>query len=292
MRRTNRVKAGTILAVAILLSGVASLAAQDRQAGPSTPPAAQDTIPDKSYKSWSPMPIVMYDTDIGFGFGGKVKFVDFLKMKESFDLIVFQATKDKKWTENWYVFTFSIPDIEIRQGKRYGLSFDLKAEYDKYLHYSYYGLGSGSSKDDETIFAHGMKSLQFMFGMGISPTVRGRGGLHLEVARIFRRDPGAAVHGRPPEVRQAVRPLRDDLRPVRHVGQPDPPDPGHPRSLPERHGHRLGGRQVQPPDPRFPQLQARLRREGRLRLAGPLPVRHRATRSPISTTRRSAAGRS
>ena len=131
---------------------------------------AQDTIPDRSYKSWSPMPIVMYDSDIGFGFGGKVKFVDFLKAKESFDLILFQATKDKKWMENWYVFTFSIPDFEIRQGRRYGLSFDLKAEYDKYLHFSYYGLGRGSSKDDETIFAHAMKSIQFTFGMGISPT--------------------------------------------------------------------------------------------------------------------------
>ena len=167
-------KALRISCPAICLLFVFSLAAAAGQEVTETAKAketksAQDTIPDKSYKSWSPMPIVMYDTDIGFGFGGKVKFVDFLKMKESFDLIVFQATKDKKWTENWYVFTFSIPDIEIRQGKRYGLSFDLKAEYDKYLHYSYYGLGIDSSKDDETIFAHGMKSLQLLFGMGISP---------------------------------------------------------------------------------------------------------------------------
>jgi len=131
--------------------------------------AAQDTIPEKSYKSWSPMPIVMYDTDIGFGFGGKVKLVDFLKKKESFDLILFQALKNGGWTENWYVFTFSIPDFEIRQSRRYGSSFDVKAEYDKYLHYSFYGTGPGSSKDDETIFSHSMKSLQLTFGHGFSP---------------------------------------------------------------------------------------------------------------------------
>ena len=131
-----------VLAFVVLAFGPAGLAGQDAKTDQEAPPA-QDTIPDRSYKSWSPMPIVMYDTDIGFGFGGKVKFVDFLKMKESFDLIAFQATKDRKWMENWYVFTFSIPDIEIRQGKRYGLSFDLKAEYDKYQHYYYYGLGAG-----------------------------------------------------------------------------------------------------------------------------------------------------
>ncbi len=153
-----------VFVLALLAAGPALAAAQEQEGQP------PDTIPDRSYKSWSPMPIVMYDTDIGFGFGGKVKFVDFLKMKESFDLIAFQATKDGQWMENWYVFTFSIPDVEIRQGKRYGLSFDLKAEYDKYQHYYFYGLGPDSSKDDGTIFAHGMKSVAVTLGMGISPT--------------------------------------------------------------------------------------------------------------------------
>ena len=59
------------------------------------------------------MPILMYDNDIGFGYGGKVKFVDYLGKKESFDLILFNSSKG----ERWYVFTFSMPDLEIRQGK-------------------------------------------------------------------------------------------------------------------------------------------------------------------------------
>ena len=96
---THKYLLAFVLALSVLAFGPVGLAGQDAKTAQDTPPAqqpAQDTIPDRSYKSWSPMPIVMYDTDIGFGFGGKVKFVDFLKMKESFDLIVFQAIKDKQ----------------------------------------------------------------------------------------------------------------------------------------------------------------------------------------------------
>ena len=125
---------------------------------------AQD-IPDKSYKSCSPMPILMYDPDIGVGYGGKVKFVDFLKNKESFDLILFNSSEG----ERWYVFTFSIPDFEIRQGKTYKLSFDLKAEYDKYLNYVFYGTGPDTRAEDKTVFTHETKSLQFTFGRGVTP---------------------------------------------------------------------------------------------------------------------------
>ena len=50
--------------VALILAGSAAAYGQE--------------IPDKSYKSWSPMPILMFDNDIGVGYGGKIKFVDFL----------------------------------------------------------------------------------------------------------------------------------------------------------------------------------------------------------------------
>ena len=103
---------------------------------------AQAPPPPGSYRSFSPFPILMYDNDIGFGYGGRVKFVDYLKKRESLDLILFNSTKG----ERWYVFTFSVADPEIRQGKRYGLAFDLKAEYDKFLDYSYYGLGAATPR--------------------------------------------------------------------------------------------------------------------------------------------------
>jgi len=124
-------------------------------------------IPEKSYRSWSGLPIAMYDNDIGFGYGAKAKFIDFLKKKESFDIILFNSSKG----ERWYVFTFSIPDIEIRQGKTYPISFDLKAEYDKFLKYFYYGQGMGSREEDLTILTHETKQLYLTFGRGFSPTL-------------------------------------------------------------------------------------------------------------------------
>jgi outer membrane protein assembly factor BamA len=144
-------------------------------------PRSQETPPEpseaaESFRSFSPFPILMYDTDIGFGYGGRVKFVDYLSLKESFDLILFNSTKG----ERWFVFTFSIPDIEIRQGKTYGLSFDLKAEYDRFLSYSFYGLGPDAPRSDETVLTHETMSLPLTFGRGLTRR------LVVEAAYVFR----------------------------------------------------------------------------------------------------------
>ncbi len=119
----------------------------------------------KIKKSLSVFPILMYDTDIGVGYGGKAKFVHYFSRKESFDFIVFNSSKG----ERWYVFNFSIPDIEIRQGKVYSVSFDFKAEYDKFLKYSFYGIGADSSEDDETVYSFEKKEIQFKIGRGFTP---------------------------------------------------------------------------------------------------------------------------
>ena len=127
---------------------------------------AQETSAEQgAYRSFSPFPILMYDSDIGFGYGGRVKFVDYFKKKESLDLILFNSTKG----ERWYVFSFSIPDLERRQGKRYGLSFDLKAEYDKFLNYSFYGIGAGTPAANETVFTHETINVPLTFGRGLTP---------------------------------------------------------------------------------------------------------------------------
>ena len=158
--------------LAILLALLAAASVR-LSAGPA---AQEDRIPPGSYRSFSPFPIVMFDTDIGFGYGGRVKFIDYLGKKESFDLILFNSTKG----EHWYVFTFSIPDLEIRQGHRYGLSFDLKAEYDKYLSYSFYGIGPAAPEADRTIFAYETINVPLTFGRGLTPH------LVLEAAYAFR----------------------------------------------------------------------------------------------------------
>jgi outer membrane protein assembly factor BamA len=115
--------------------------------------------------SWSVFPFIMYDTDIGFGYGGKGKVVNLLKLRESFDLFLFNSTKG----ERTYEFIFSIPDVEIRQGTVYGLSFDLKAGYTKYLNQYYYGTGPDSSKDDLTHFTDEKKELLLTLGRGLTP---------------------------------------------------------------------------------------------------------------------------
>jgi len=161
---TRRAAGILILAFAgtALLPG--GLFAQETPAGPG------------GHRSFSPFPILMYDSDIGFGYGGRVKFVDYLKKRESLDLILFNSTKG----ERWYVFTFSIPDFEIRQGRRYGLSFDLKAEYDKFLNYSFYGLGAGTPEENETVLTHETMNLPLTFGRGLTPH------LVVEAAYVFR----------------------------------------------------------------------------------------------------------
>ena len=126
--------------------------------------AGTDESSSETKKSLSIFPFLMYDTDIGFGCGGKARLVNSLSVKESFDLTLFNSTKG----ERWYIFAFSIPDTEIRQGQRYSLSFDFSAEYDKYLNYYFYGIGADSSKEDQTEFTYEKKELFLRFGRGFS----------------------------------------------------------------------------------------------------------------------------
>ena len=126
--------------------------------------SANDKKAKDTEKSLSAFPILMYDTDIGVGYGGKAKFINYLSREESFDFILFNSTKG----ERWYVFTFAMPDIEIRQGRKYPFSFDLRAEYDRYKKYSFYGIGTDSHEEDQTEFILQKKELHLKFGRGIS----------------------------------------------------------------------------------------------------------------------------
>jgi outer membrane protein assembly factor BamA len=143
--------------------------------------AEEDSETDKNKSSMSIFPILMYDTDIGVGFGAKGKFVNFLKKKESFDLILFNSTKG----ERWYVFTFSIPDFEIRQGKAYPFSLDIKAEYDRFLVYYFYGFGPDSNLEDKTEFTNEKINLEITLGKGFSPQFILEGGYVLKNIRYY-----------------------------------------------------------------------------------------------------------
>lgn len=146
-------------------------------------PVLGETVADMTVeKSLSAFPILMYDTDIGVGYGGKAKFVNYLKRKESFDFILFNSTKG----ERWYVFTFAIPDFEVRQGKTYAFSLDIRAEYDKYLKYYFYGLGSNSEKADQTEFTFEKTELSVTLGRGFSPHFVLEAGYILKNVRYYK----------------------------------------------------------------------------------------------------------
>ncbi len=138
--------------------------------------AGNDQSSSEMKKSLSVFPILLYDTDIGFGYGGKARLINSLSAKESFDLILFNSTKG----ERWYVFAFSIPDTEIRQGKRYSLSFDSVVEYNKYLNFYFYGFGEDSRKEDQTEFTFERKEIFLRLGRSFSPR------FVVEVGYVFR----------------------------------------------------------------------------------------------------------
>lgn len=99
---------------------------------------------------WEAFPILNYDTDVGFGYGAKGFFYNYLNTNESLDLTIYNSTKG----ERWYQLIFSVPDKIRRHGKIYSMAFDLTVDYDKLINALYYFNGSVShqntSKEKET----------------------------------------------------------------------------------------------------------------------------------------------
>ncbi|MBW6514240.1 MAG: endonuclease/exonuclease/phosphatase family protein [Candidatus Syntrophosphaera sp.] len=75
-------------------------------------------IPRSAKTKISGLPIAMYDTDTGFGYGAKGYLFNLFKANESYDLILFHSTEG----ERWYKFEFSLPDEELRQRRKYPLA--------------------------------------------------------------------------------------------------------------------------------------------------------------------------
>jgi hypothetical protein len=89
-------------------------------------------------------PIILYDSDIGLGLGGRTLLKDYYEKKESFDLLIFVSSKG----EQLYMFQFSLPDAELRQRKSYALAYDIRIEWDKLLKSNYFGIGNNSPDND------------------------------------------------------------------------------------------------------------------------------------------------
>jgi len=130
------------------------------------------------------LPLFSYDTDVGFGYGVKAFFLDFFGASESFDLILFNSTKG----ERWYRLVFSVPDFELRQGKRYPLSLDVVVDYDKYTKNNFFGLGAESRASDRETYTKEPLEIQLVASKGFSERFVGQAGFRFKTVRNFRFD--------------------------------------------------------------------------------------------------------
>lgn len=108
------------------------------------------TVLDSTHFKWEIkedaeyFPFVSYDSDIGFGIGGKTFQLNKFGQCESIDAIIFASTGGERWSK----MVFSLPDLNSRQGKIYDRAFDLTIEYDLFFKYFFYGLGNITKDED------------------------------------------------------------------------------------------------------------------------------------------------
>ena len=141
-----------------------------------------------SYKNESEieaLPIVMYDTDVGFGYGAKAFFLNQLKINESFDLILFNSTKG----ERWYRFVISIPDFELRQQKIFPFAFDLIVDYDKMIKNSFFGVGSQSQFENREYYTKEPVDISLNVGRGFTQSLVGQLGFRYKSIKNYNFDP-------------------------------------------------------------------------------------------------------
>lgn len=127
------------------------------------------------------VPILMYDTDIGFGYGGKAFFLNQFDLRESIDVTLFNSTKG----ERWYRLVFSIPDFEVRQRKTYPISFDLVLDYDKMIKNNFFGVGNNSKYSDKEIYTKEPIEAALVIGRGFTNSFIGQAGLKYKNVRSY-----------------------------------------------------------------------------------------------------------
>lgn len=138
-----------------------------------TAPQAPPTVVRPAEFTKEFFPILMYDTDIGFGYGLKTFLLNPLRRSESFDLTLFNSSKG----ERWYRFVFSRPDFETRQGKVYPVAFDITVDYDKMIKNNFFGLGNGSRYQDRVQYTREPLAIELTLSRGFTRRTVGQVGL-------------------------------------------------------------------------------------------------------------------
>jgi hypothetical protein len=144
-------------------------------------PKESDTLSLLRESIIEPFPILSYDTDAGLGYGVKAVFRNLMYMNESFDITAFNSTKG----ERWYRFVFSMPDVELRQGKVYPLALDLIVDYDKWIKNSYFGVGNESGFNDREYYTKEPADISLTLSRGFSPHLVGQIGARYKTVRNF-----------------------------------------------------------------------------------------------------------
>ncbi len=157
-------------------------------------------VPQLKTSDFEIFPILSYDTDIGFGYGLKSFFLNFLGINESFDLILFNSTKG----ERWYRFVFSIPDFELRQGKVYHYSFDLVVDYDKWISNSFFGVGNNSSFSDREYYTREPFEISLVFSRGFTKRFVGQVGVKYLSIKNYNFSDDSNLAELPPDINQAT----------------------------------------------------------------------------------------
>ncbi len=127
------------------------------------------------------LPLLSYDTDAGLGYGLKLFLREQLHARESFDLVLFNSTKG----ERWYRFVFSAPDFELRHGTEYPFALDVTVDYDKWIAYSFFGIGNGSSFDDRVSYTREPLEVSASLSRGFTRDLVGGPGLRFKTIRNF-----------------------------------------------------------------------------------------------------------
>ncbi|HEX9934481.1 MAG TPA: hypothetical protein VGB38_04730 [bacterium] len=135
-------------------------------------------------RSASIFPILMYNSDIGCGFGGKGVVRNALHRNESFDLMLFGSSKG----EQTYALSFSIPDFELRQGRSYALALDLNVSFEKMLKSNFFGIGN-STCDNEYQFPKELGKIECIASRAFRPTWIGEVGYRFATYCACRYDP-------------------------------------------------------------------------------------------------------
>jgi outer membrane protein assembly factor BamA len=142
---------------------------------------ADDTVSYPSGSTTEFLPIVTYDTDVGFGYGAKIFGLNHLRHDESLDLVLFNSTKGVRW----YRLVFSIPDFELRQGKFYPWAMDLTIEYDKWISNNFFGVGNASNYEDMETYTREPLFVSLTMSRGFSPVVVGQFGMRYRTVRNY-----------------------------------------------------------------------------------------------------------